>query len=96
MNATIAESRETKVEEYANHIDGEWRRCTTDRTFDDVNPADTRDVVGRFQASTREDAKAAVDAAARAFDDWRRTPIGKRASRPRTRPKASWVELGEG
>src|SRR5438105_4214771 len=77
MNATVVE--QAKVEEYPNHIEGEWRRSAARRTFDDVNPADTRDIVGRFQASTREDASAAVEAAARAFDGWRKTPIGKRA-----------------
>jgi len=34
--------------EFANCIGGEWIKSRTGRTFDDVNPADTRDVVGRF------------------------------------------------
>jgi acyl-CoA reductase-like NAD-dependent aldehyde dehydrogenase len=80
MTATVADvASATRIEEFANHIDGEWTRASAGRTFDDLNPADTRDIVGRFPASTREDAKRAVEAAARAFDAWRRTPIGKRA-----------------
>jgi aldehyde dehydrogenase (NAD+) len=39
-----------------------------------VNPADTRDVVGQFARSGAVDAKAAVDAAARAFPSWSATP----------------------
>jgi alpha-ketoglutaric semialdehyde dehydrogenase len=69
----------TRVEEFRNHIGGEWVASIGGRTFDDVNPADTRDIVGRFPASTPQDAKAAVDAAAAAFDGWKRTPITKRA-----------------
>jgi alpha-ketoglutaric semialdehyde dehydrogenase len=64
---------------FRNHIGGAWTQSAGGRTFDDVNPADTRDVVGRFQASGEADARAAVDAAAGAFDAWRRTPITKRA-----------------
>ena len=36
-------------------------------------------MVARFQASTAEDARAAVEAAAAAFDGWRKTPISRRA-----------------
>jgi alpha-ketoglutaric semialdehyde dehydrogenase len=69
----------TQVEEFNNHIDGEWAASVTGKTFDNVNPADTREVVGRFQASSSADAQAAVDAAAAAFRAWRNTPITKRA-----------------
>jgi aldehyde dehydrogenase (NAD+) len=68
------------VEEYCNLIGGEWVRSAGGRTFDDLNPADTRDVAGRFQASIASDARDAVAAAAAAFDGWKRTPITKRAS----------------
>ncbi|AOY95841.1 aldehyde dehydrogenase family protein [Cupriavidus sp. USMAA2-4] len=67
-------------DEFFNHIDGEWTRSRSGRTFDNVNPADVADIVGRFQASCAEDAQAAVAAAAAAFDAWRRTPVSKRAA----------------
>jgi aldehyde dehydrogenase (NAD+) len=67
------------VEEFRNYIDGEWIRSATKKTFDNINPADTRDIVGRFQASVAVDARAAVEAAAAAFAGWQRTPISKRA-----------------
>ena len=67
------------VEEFRNLIGGEWCRGVTGKTFDNINPADTRDVVGRFQASTAVDARAAVDAAAAAFAGWKKTPISRRA-----------------
>ncbi len=66
-------------ETFLNHIGGEWVPSRSGRTFDDLNPADTREVVARFPASSREDAEAAVAAAGAAFDGWRRTPVTKRA-----------------
>jgi len=65
--------------QFMNLIGGEPVAASTRRTFDDVNPADTRDIVGRFQASSAADAVAAVNAAAGAFDAWRRHPVSKRA-----------------
>ncbi len=65
---------------FLNHIDGEWTACQSGRTFDNVNPADTADIVGRFQASAAVDAQAAVAAAAAAFASWKKTPVGKRAA----------------
>ena len=57
-----------------NLIDGDWRPSTTGATFSDVNPADTRDIVGTLQDSQAEDVEAAVTAAARAFPGWAATP----------------------
>ena len=47
--ATIGNTNPTKV--YKNFIDGEWVESSTGETFEDRNPADTRDVVGIFQKS---------------------------------------------
>ncbi|NUA31427.1 aldehyde dehydrogenase family protein [Cupriavidus basilensis] len=68
-----------KTDEFNNYINGEWSKSVSGRTFDNVNPADTGDIVGRFQASTAADAQAAVAAAAAAFDAWKKTPISRRA-----------------
>src|ERR1035437_3789373 len=57
-----------------NFIDGEWVESSTGETFEDRNPADTRDVVGIFQKSAKADVDAAVDAAKRAFTKWRLVP----------------------
>lgn len=67
------------IEEFSNLIGGERVVSRSGRLFDNVNPADTKDIVGRFQASTAEDAQAAVAAAAAAFATWRNVPISKRA-----------------
>ncbi|MGC2534782.1 MAG: aldehyde dehydrogenase family protein, partial [Candidatus Sulfotelmatobacter sp.] len=54
-----------------NFIDGEWVESSTGGTFEDRNPADTREVVGIFQKSGKADVDAAVEAAKRAFAKWR-------------------------
>src|SRR5438876_833139 len=69
----------TKTKVFKNFIDGEWVESSTGETFENCNPADTRDVVGIFQKSGKEDVDAAVDAAKRAFTKWRLVPAPRRA-----------------
>ena len=59
-------------------IAGRWVESVSGETFESVNPADTRDVVGRFQAGTAADVAMAVRAAETAFPAWRATPAPKR------------------
>src|SRR2546427_10926043 len=69
----------TRTRTYKTFIDGEWVEASTGDTFEDRNPADTRDVVGIFQKSGKADVHAAVDAAKRAFAKWRLVPAPRRA-----------------
>jgi len=64
---------------YKNYINGEWVESVTKKTFENKNPADTREVLGIFQKSNEEDVKRAVDAAKEAFRKWRLVPAPKRA-----------------
>jgi acyl-CoA reductase-like NAD-dependent aldehyde dehydrogenase len=64
---------------FKNFIDGEWVASRTGETFNNLNPADTREIVGVFQKSGKEDVDAAVDAAKRAFAKWRLVPAPRRA-----------------
>ena len=73
----IMASGNTKV--YKNFINGEWVESSTGETFEDRNPADTREVVAIFQKSGKDDVNAAVDAAKRAFERWRLVPAPRRA-----------------
>ena len=59
-------------------IAGEWVDSDSGRTFESRNPADTRDLIGRFQAGTAADAARAIRAAEIAGLAWRRTPAPKR------------------
>ena len=63
---------------FRHFIAGEWCDSTSGATFESRNPADTRDVVGRFQQGTAADVAMAIKAAETAFPMWRRTPAPKR------------------
>jgi alpha-ketoglutaric semialdehyde dehydrogenase len=71
---------ETAVETptYRHFIAGQWCESTSGATFESRNPADTRDVIGRFQQGTAADVGMACRAAVNALPMWRRTPAPKR------------------
>jgi len=77
--ATPADLSSTQARVFKNFIDGEWVESSTGETFENRNPADTRDLVGIFQKSNRADVNTAVDAAKRAFAKWRLVPAPRRA-----------------
>jgi aldehyde dehydrogenase (NAD+) len=62
---------------YENYLGGEWKLSASDATAPNVNPA-TGETLGIVRLSTRDEAAAAVDAAARAFRAWRGTPAPER------------------
>ncbi len=64
---------------YKNFIDGEWIESCSGQTYENLNPADSRDVVGVFQRSDQRDVEDAVSAAVKAFDRWRLVPAPRRA-----------------
>ncbi len=68
-----------RVKTYKNFINGEWVSSKTGKTFENINPADTRELLGRFQKSDKTDVNAAVAAAKRAYKTWRLVPAPKRA-----------------
>jgi acyl-CoA reductase-like NAD-dependent aldehyde dehydrogenase len=70
----LAADSENAPRAWLNLIDGEWRPSRSGRTFENVNPADTRDLIGLVQSSGPEDVNEAVEAAARAFPGWAATP----------------------
>jgi aldehyde dehydrogenase (NAD+) len=76
--AAAAQPR-TTPKAYPNYINGEWVASASGEWYENVNPADTRDCVGRFPVSTAEDIERAVAAARAAADKWRRLPAPRRA-----------------
>ncbi|MDP4590039.1 MAG: CoA-acylating methylmalonate-semialdehyde dehydrogenase [Burkholderiaceae bacterium] len=59
-------------------IDGKMVMSKTDHWRSLVNPA-TQEVIGRVPFATPDEVEAAVASSARAFETWRKTPIGARA-----------------
>jgi malonate-semialdehyde dehydrogenase (acetylating) / methylmalonate-semialdehyde dehydrogenase len=68
----------TDVEVLQNHVGGRWVTPETREHADVYNPATGR-VIARAPLSTRADLDAAVQAAKRAFPEWRDTPVVQRA-----------------
>ncbi|MGH9944212.1 MAG: aldehyde dehydrogenase family protein [Pyrinomonadaceae bacterium] len=83
-NRTAAAGRRNKpraatVKTYHNYIGGEWVKSASGEFFENRNPANTRDLVGRFALSTAEDVNRAVESARASAERWRRTPAPRRA-----------------
>src|SRR5258705_11893112 len=64
--------------QFLNFIGGQWVPGRTQRTFPNINPANTDDVVGDFQASGPEDVGAAFAAAEGAQPAWGAPPAPRR------------------
>ena len=64
--------------DFQNFIAGEWVAPTTGAYYENRNPADARDLIGRFPKSGAEDVARAVASARRGFEQWRRTPAPAR------------------
>jgi alpha-ketoglutaric semialdehyde dehydrogenase len=64
--------------QYLNFIGGQWVPASTRRTFPNINPANTDDIVGEFQASGPDDVAAAFAAAEGAQPAWAALPAPRR------------------
>jgi acyl-CoA reductase-like NAD-dependent aldehyde dehydrogenase len=65
-------------ETYRNYLNGQWVECQSKKTVPNINPADTDEIIGHFQASGPEDVQAACDAAAKAQPAWAALPAPRR------------------
>src|SRR3982750_3160571 len=64
--------------DFKNFIGGKWVAPSTREYFDNVNPADKSDVIGRFPLSGDDDVEDAVQSAKCGFEVWRKTPAPAR------------------
>src|SRR3954471_9536808 len=63
---------------FQNFIAGAWSAPASGEYFENRNPADTRDLIGRFPLSNGADVDRAVASAQRGFAVWSRTPAPAR------------------
>jgi len=68
---------DTTIREAKQFVGGEWVDAADGRTFEDRDPY-TGDVVAEIPAGSREDGRAAVEAAAAAFAEWSKMPPAAR------------------
>ncbi|MDP7039416.1 MAG: aldehyde dehydrogenase family protein, partial [Myxococcota bacterium] len=59
------------------HINGEW--ISTNETTNNINPANTEEILGSSPMLSKADTLKAIDAAEKAYPAWRATPAPKRA-----------------
>ena len=69
---------ETPVEIINNYIDGQWVEAEGTGSLDVENPS-TGEVLAKVPLSTVEEVNRAVTAAKKAFSEWSRTPVTRRA-----------------
>ena len=65
---------------YRNFVGGEWVASEATRTTPNLNPADTREVLGQVPLSSADEARRAVAVAHAAYPGWRATPAPKRGA----------------
>ena len=68
-----------EVKTFKNLIAGEWVQSASGKTFSNINPADTSDVLGEFQQATLEETQQAIESARRAQPAWAQAAPAKRA-----------------
>ena len=66
---------------YKNFINGQWVAPSTGKYFENRNPANTSDLIGRFPDSGAKDVADAVRSAKRGFEIWRKTPASEQTCR---------------
>jgi len=77
MRAALAEVKRGFGTSYPLVIDG--KKIETEKRIRSLNPADPQEVVGTISSASKEQARAAIEAAARAFESWKRVPMPERA-----------------
>lgn len=63
---------------FKNYVNGEWTESASGETFENVNPADSRDIIGTFPKSGNADVAKAIEAASTAYKVWSAMPAPKR------------------
>lgn len=70
----------SKEKVWGNYIGGEWIPSESGKTFESRNPANTRELIGEFAASTKTDVAHAIQTAADAAAKWHDTTAIARAN----------------
>jgi acyl-CoA reductase-like NAD-dependent aldehyde dehydrogenase len=73
-------AQRSQLQSYSNYIAGDWVQSLSGECYSTVNPANKDEMIGYFPKSDSSDVKAAIEAAAKAFDSWSDTPAPKRGA----------------
>ncbi len=80
MEEALKKVRSTFPMEGMLYIDGQWVKSASGETFASINPSKKDEIIGRFQKGNEEDGEKALEAATRAFEEWRFYPAEERAA----------------
>ena len=69
-----------RVQIFENFIGGVHTKSSSNKLFSDINPARRKDVIGQFQASTREEVIRALNSAKEAQSKWTEMPAPQRGN----------------
>ena len=69
---------------FKNFVGGDWVPPIGGEYFENANPADVSDVIGRFPLSGAADLERAIESAKRGFELWRATPARRCNGAPRS------------
>ena len=58
---------------YKSYVNGQWIDSASGKTVENLNPANTGDVIGTIEVASRDEARSAVEAAFNAFRAWKQT-----------------------
>ncbi|MBN8574469.1 MAG: aldehyde dehydrogenase family protein, partial [Candidatus Kapabacteria bacterium] len=68
------------MKKFSNYINGAWIHRSDSSFFQNINPADSLDIIGEFPESNSSDIDDAVKAAQQAYKQWRLMPAPKRGN----------------
>lgn len=70
----------SSMKKFSNYINGAWIHRSDSSFFQNINPADSLDIIGEFPESNSSDIDDAVKAAQQAYKQWRLMPAPKRGN----------------
>lgn len=68
------------MKEFNNYIGGVWKKSSSTHTFENINPADNKDIIGIYPMSNTDDVNDAVVTAYNAYKKWKLMPAPKRGN----------------
>lgn len=68
------------MKSFNNYIGGKWAEASTNSQFENINPADTTEILGLYPLSNQKDVDDAVTAAHNAYKQWKLMPAPKRGN----------------
>ncbi len=80
MEKTLKKVHSAFPEKGRLYIDGKWVESASGETFTSINPSKKEEIIGHYQKGNEKDGERALEAATKAFEEWRFYPPEERAA----------------